>query len=169
MLCTAFQNNFIWPGYVHIFGPQRRIEGILQLAIETSCSREELLTAMEGAFILDFRLYVENDTELVSGVNYGEYQQLYADKLEEYVNSDNLQKNTYANSLYDRVWAFSLAINKSLTSMKSQNLSFDDFAFGKRKMDQLYQIFLNKNLNMLHSTVLLDGLTSVKTRKISPM
>ena len=101
---------------------------------------------MEGAFILDFRLYVENDTELVSGVNYGEYQQLYADKLKEYVNNDNLQKNTYANSLYDQVWAFSLAINKSLTSMKSQNLSFDDFAFGKRKNGSTISNILKQEL-----------------------
>ena len=131
LLCMAYQRNFTWPGYVYII--QQQTVGRI-LTIETSCTKEETLTAMEGVFILDYRLYVENDTELVSGVNYSEYHRLYTDRLKEFANSanDSLQKNVYANTLYDQVWAFALAINNSLMSIKSQNLSLKDYRLGKR-------------------------------------
>ena len=101
---------------------------------ETPCSREEVLRAMEGVFILNYRLYVENDTELVSGLNYSEYQQLYTKKLKEFANATNEtpQNNLYANSLYDQVWAFALSLNNSLPSVESQNLSFENYGIGKR-------------------------------------
>ena len=131
LLCMAYQRNFTWPGYVYII-QEHNVDRILE--IKTSCSKEEILRAMEGVFILDYRLYVEDDTELVSGVNYSEFQQLYTNKLKEFANIQNesLQRNLYANSLYDQVWAFALAINKSLMSIKSKNLSFENYGLGKR-------------------------------------
>ena len=142
LLCMAYQRNFIWPGYVYII-QQHTISRIL--TIETSCTKEETLIAMERVFILDYRLYVENDTELVSGVNYSEYQRLYTDRLKEFANAanENLQKNVYANTLYDQVWAFGLAINNSLMSIKSQNLSLKDYGLGKR-MSALSNILNNE-------------------------
>ena len=130
-LCNAFQMNFSWPGYVYII-QENSFSQILE--IETSCSKEELLRAMEGIFIVDYRLYVENDTKLVSRVNYSEFQQLYTEKLEEFsdVVGEALQNDFYANSLYDQVWAFALAINNSLPSVESQNLSYEDYGIGKR-------------------------------------
>ena len=99
-----------------------------------SCSTEEMLKAMEEVFILDYRLYVENDTKLISGLNYSEYQQLYTKKMKELANATNeaLQSNLYANPLYDQVWAFALSLNNSLPSVESQNLSFEDYGIGKR-------------------------------------
>ncbi len=142
LLCMAYQRNFTWPGYVYII--QQHSVGRI-LTIETSCNKEEILIAMEGVFILDYRLYVENDTELVSGVNYSEYQQLYAERLKEFANiaNESLHQNVYANTLYDQVWAFALAINNSLTPIKSQNLSLKDYRLGKR-MSSLSNILENE-------------------------
>ena len=130
LLCTAYQRNFTWPDYVYII-QEHDISRIVE--IETSCTKEEVVIAMEGVFILKYRLYVENDTELVSGVNYSEYEQLYSDRLKEFANTTNetLRKNVYANSMYDQVWSFALAVNNSLSSIESQNLSFEDYGLGK--------------------------------------
>ena len=131
-LCKAFQMNFTWPGYVYIIQQlEDSIDRILKT--ETPCSREELLIAMEGIFIVDYRLYVKNDTRLVSGVSYSEFQQLYIEKLKYFANNVNkpLKSDVYANSLYDQVWAFALAINNSLESVESQNLSFVEYGIGK--------------------------------------
>jgi ABC-type branched-subunit amino acid transport system substrate-binding protein len=126
LLCTAYKRNFIWPEYVYII----QEHDISHIEIKTSCTKVELVKAMEGVFILNYRLYVENDTELVSGVNYSEYQRLYTDRLKD-TNDESLQNNLYANSMYDQVWAFALAINNSLPSIESQNLSFEDYGLGK--------------------------------------
>ncbi len=127
LLCAVYKRNFIWPEYVYII-QEHDINSILEF--KTSCTKEELVKAMEGVFILSYRLYVENDTELVSGVNYSEYQRLYTDRLKD-ANDESLQKNLYANSMYDQVWAFALAINNSLSSIESQNMSFEDYGLGK--------------------------------------
>ena len=131
LLCNAFQMNFTWPGYVYII-QEHNIGQVLQT--KTSCSREEMLTAMNGNFVLEYRLYVENDTYLVSGVKYSEFQRFYNDKLKEFADviGENLHSNLYANSLYDQVWAYALAINSSLPSLESQDLSFEDYGIGKQ-------------------------------------
>ena len=128
LLCMAYQRNLTWPEYVYII-QEHSINRILE--IETPCTKGEIQRVMEGVIILDYRLYVENDIELVSGVNYSEFRRLYIDRLVN-ITSESLQKNVlYANSLYDQVWAFALAINNSLSSIKSQNLSFEDYVLGR--------------------------------------
>ena len=131
-LCEAFWMNFTWPGYVYIIQEINNIDELFQA--ETRCSREELLKAMDNVFFIDYRLYVEDGIQLVSGVSYSEFQHLYTDKLREFASmtNENLQNNLYANSLYDQVWAFALAINNSLKSVQSLNLSFEDYTIGKR-------------------------------------
>ena len=142
LLCMAYQRNYTWPGYIYII--QQQTLGRI-LPVETSCTKQEILTAMEGVFILDYRVYVENDTELVSGMNYSEFQRLYSDRLKNLasITNESLQKNVYANTLHDQVWAFALAINNSLMSINSQNLSLKDYGLGKR-MSTLSNILENE-------------------------
>ena len=137
LICPAYISrpnkvHLICPAYVYII-QQGSIGRMLQ--IETPCTKAELLTAMEGVFVIDYRLYVEDDTELVSGMNYSDYQQLYTEKLKDFASTVNesLQSDYYANSLYDQVWAFAIAINNSLASVESQNLSFENSGLGKRE------------------------------------
>ena len=110
---------------------QKIIENLLEA--ETECSEDELLQAMEGVFLLDYRLQVDDDTVLESGWNYGEFRQRYADRLEEYaqITNNSLQVSIYGNSFYDQVWTFARAPNNSLPSIHSGNLSFSDYTFGK--------------------------------------
>ena len=132
-LCEAFRMNFTWPGYVYIFQQYYSVDQVLE--IKTLCTKEELLIAMEGIFIVDYRLYIKDDAQLFSGANYSEFQQLYTEKLEDFANvvNESLQSNNYANSLYDQVWAFALAVNNSIPSVESQNLSFEDYGLGKKQ------------------------------------
>ena len=127
-LCEAYQRKFVWPGYVYIlrYNPDI-ITNILDAG--TSCSKDEIIQAMEGAFLVDYRLYVDDDTELFSGWNYSQFRLRYADSLDAF--TDQIDRNktelTYANSMYDQVWAFALAINASLPSIYSQDLPFLDY------------------------------------------
>ena len=77
LLCEAFKRNYLWPGHVYIL-QERSVNDIL--TTNTSCTREEMIQAMEGVFLLQYRIYVENKT-LYSGWTYEEYRQRYTDKL----------------------------------------------------------------------------------------
>ena len=112
---------------------ENTINYILETA--TSCTHEQMIQAMKGVFLLQYRIYVENDVKLYSGWTYEELEQRYTDKLwEEAVNrTDKVKENIYANTLYDQVWALALALNSSLLNIKAQNLSFDDYRIGNTK------------------------------------
>ena len=126
LLCEAYNRGFYWPGYVYILR-EPTLDSIL--GVQTSCTKKELMIALEGALLLQYRLFTNNDTILESGVSYSEYWQMYNDKLQEFANVKNvkLSGTTYANALYDQVWAFGLAINNII---KSQNVSFESHVMG---------------------------------------
>ena len=123
ILCRAFRQHYLWPSYVYIF-LERTVEEILSATV--SCTREEMIMAMEGMFSFQYRLKTTNNTELVSGMTYQSYYQEYLEELSRFGRETgmSLQENEYANSLYDQVWAFALAMNQSLNSTLS-NASFE--------------------------------------------
>ena len=127
-LCEAYKRKFLWPGHVYI---TRFIDlNILHASEKTSCTRGEIELALEGVFLLEYRLFVNNDTRLYSGWTYSEFRQRYRERLYAEKRSDRAQESVYANTFYDQVWAFALAINGSLTS---QNLSFRNYRIGNTK------------------------------------
>ena len=127
-LCEAYQRKFIWPGYVYILRHNPHITTNI-LKAKTSCNNKQILEAMEGVILLDYRLYVDDDTELFSGWKFFEFQQRYVDKLIEFTNQTDSVNLTYATSFYDQVWTFALSLNNSLQPILSRNLSFSDYTF----------------------------------------
>ena len=126
LLCEAFHKSYHWPGYIFII---KALEMDRVLDTKTSCSREDIISALEGVFTLQYRLFVDDNSRLFSGLTYREYQQMYADKLKKFASErpdQDIRANIYANSLYDQVWAFGLAINSSHSSINSQKLGYED-------------------------------------------
>ena len=128
MLCEAYRKKFLWPGYVYIIA-EPKLDKVLDM--KTSCTKKEIMTALEGVFLLDYRLFVDNNTNLFSGLTFGEYKEKYIDKLMEFASSRtdyDFKENDYGNSLYDQVWAFALALNKSFKT--SQDLPSESYKGG---------------------------------------
>ena len=123
LLCEAYKRGFYWPGYVYIL-QEPSIDRILE--VQTSCTKEQLMIALEGAFSLQYRLFADNDTVLESRLSYSQYWRMYNEKLEEFgsINNVTLSATTYANVLYDQVWAFALAIDNLIDSY---NVSFENY------------------------------------------
>lgn len=147
LLCEAYKRQFVWPGHVYIISGPNSIDEILN--ISTSCTRKELMTVMEGVFVLHNRLYTDNRTTLISGLTYSEFREEYSARLRKGAKyrTDIVEENVYANSLYDQVWAFALTINNSLTSIVSQNLSFSDYRVGRvstKALSSILKVELNK-------------------------
>ena len=120
LLCEAYHRNLRWPGYVYILR-EPTLENILEQ--ETLCSKQQMLLALEGAFLLHYRLYTENDTQLFSGWSFGEYKERYAHTLQTFASRTNREanENDYANVLYDQVWAFGLALNNFFALTHTDN------------------------------------------------
>ena len=130
LMCEAYKRGFLWPGYVYIFH-----EHIFQILLKsnTTCDERELREAFEGIFLLHYRLHAEPHDTLVSGWTYEEYHENYLMRLAEFATTTGmqLQDNSYANVLHDEVWAIALALNNSLETLKSLNVTLADYGFGQ--------------------------------------
>ena len=130
LMCEAYQRRFLWPGYVYIFH-DRTIQEFLNES-ETTCDESELTAALEGSFLLQYRLHAEPDDTLVSGWTYEEYQKNYQMRLAELIKDTGMKlqtDNSWANVLYDEVWAIALALNNSQETLKSLNET--DYGLGQ--------------------------------------
>ncbi len=117
VLCAASHHKLVWPRFVYIF-PDRYLEEILEF--KGYCSNKDIKIALEGVFFLLYKEAVTNDTTLVSGLSYQEYMEAYLIKRDQ-SGLDVLSRDSiiYANTLHDQVWAFALAFNESMGSVKT--------------------------------------------------
>lgn len=148
LLCEAYKKHFLWPGYVYILH-EPKIKKILQT--KSSCSKNELMRALEGVFLLKYRLFVDDDMTLVSGLSYSEFRRNYADELQIFANitGENLKECVYANSLYDQVWAFALALNSTLSSQKSPGVHVSNESHKMRSIGQVISSSLKHELRKI--------------------
>ena len=130
LMCEAYKGGFLWPGYVYIFH-ERTFQELLES--ETACDEGEITEALEGIFLLQYRLHAEPHDTLVSGWTYEEYHNDYLIRLAEFATATGmqLQDNSYATVLHDEVWAIALALNNSLETFKSLNLILTDYGLGQ--------------------------------------
>ena len=134
LMCEAYRRRLLWPGYVYIFY-ERTVQELLDS--ETSCDKSEMLEALEGILLLQYKLQANPTQRLVSGLTYEEYHKAYLQHLYKFAVSTDipeLQANNYATVLHDQVWAFALALNKSVENIKSLNASIADYTFGQSKI-----------------------------------
>ena len=124
ILCEAFKMDYVWPGFMYIINEQS-VDEILSK--EVDCSREDMLKALNHAFLLKYQLITSNETMLRFGLTYEEYHQQYMEELSKLSNRSGmkLEANVYANVLYDQVWAFALAANESLQKINLFNSSIN--------------------------------------------
>ena len=106
LLCESYQNNLRWPQFVWLFHDL----SLEDLKDSTgNCSNETMLEAVEGVFLLQYRIQTNLNTTLVSGQTYQEYLMELRHRMR------GAQMNQFANALHDSIWAFALALN-NLTS-----------------------------------------------------
>ena len=114
ILCSAYSQGFKWPDYVWIFTEISKPE-----TFKDHCQ----VDAINNAIFLHLT-YAKQEI-LPSGLNYSAYYDAYLEELEKSSAQLNisLERNSYANVLYDSIWAFALTINTSLCVLNERNLS----------------------------------------------
>lgn len=100
----------------------KRISFILD-GQQYECSVRETTQAMEGYLLTYLALSVANSTVLESGMTFGEYFEVYKQR----VNGSTVQ---YANAIYDGVWSLALALNNSSPRLTDIGLDVVDYTYG---------------------------------------
>ena len=139
-MCQEYKHNRIWPQYVHIFH-DRVLGDFLDSTVvrnvtnkadsQFTCTRQEMLEAVEGIFLLRYQLEKDPNLVLESGITFENYRAEYLKRLNEtqmMVNDSLDQENIFASGAYDEVWALALALNNSLDELESSyNLTLRDY------------------------------------------
>ena len=118
LLCEMYQKGHRWPDFVWLFH-DLSIEDLILTTEE--CDNDIMQTAVEGVFLLRYRLQPNPNTILVSGQTYSEYL------MELHNHTNGIQENQHANSLHDSIWAFALALNNSVSEglgLKNGNMTW---------------------------------------------
>lgn len=113
VLCEAYHRNFL--ERYHFIFHDRTISQVLLTPV--NCTNDQLKTALESVFLLEYKLENDEEAQLISNITMDEYYDEYHEELERFAEEVNMtldRNNTYANSMYDQVWAFALAANRSL-------------------------------------------------------
>ena len=131
VLCRAYQEE-LSSGLVLIL-QELTVDELLRSTEEEekiTCTREEMIEAMEGMFLLTYRLEVELSEELVSQQSYSDYYKEYVERLsalEEEIGMQLNPNNSYANVAYDEVWTLALALNNSIVELSESNLTLEKY------------------------------------------
>ena len=130
MLCLAYHRNMLFPTYQFI---------IMELAIETllqehtyqshHCTVEMIQTALNGSILTSYNFTsIAPETVTFSGLKFVQVQSEYRRKLKEYGDKMNMtleeEPQSYQYVFYDAVWAYAMALHKSVPLLRDINQSF---------------------------------------------
>ena len=140
LLCMAALEKLSWPNYVWVIADYR----VCDILGSTFCSDEILMEVLNGTITSYFSIIPNNRNDsLVSGGTYNDYSQKYKEELKivarEYDNTTEDGEDEYSALLYDQVWAFSLALNNSLSLLEAKNLSIANYGFGQREITDILE------------------------------
>ena len=111
----------LWPNYVWIFHDHT----VEDLILNSECGHKNITMALEGVFLFRYRLETDSDTRLVSGRT----------SAEEFPDDSQLTENIYSRAVYDSIWAFALALNRSLGVINQTALQ--TYAFGNDEVSKV--------------------------------
>ena len=136
VMCEAYRKRHFWEGYVHIFHGHTVQEILIA---NTSCTQDDLVKAINGVFLLNYDLSADsNETlKLVSDITYEQYYDEYMEELRNFSAAKGIDigVSEWASSLYDQVWAFAIALNNVVDSLK--NNTFDEHYLGGTESESL--------------------------------
>ena len=93
------------------------------------CSVREITEAMEGTLFTHVQLELTNQSSvLVSGVTYGEYRELYRERVVSSLGSNATTE--WANPFYDGVWSLALALNNSIPKLQERGFELSNYTMG---------------------------------------
>ena len=150
LLCSAYEKGMLYPHYLWII-PDASINNLLS---QTTCG-DSLLESLEGSVLAILNVSAANRSEISQPLNisYNDFLEKndreienveadYAQLLAE-INSSVPYFPEFSANLYDQVWAFSIALNKSLPELKSKRIAVHDHLATHIIEEQLKSVSFN--------------------------
>ena len=140
LLCRAAADDIGYPSHIWLLA-----SAFPDLIVSSGlCDRPTLERAIQGHLLLHTPINPKNaSTTLVSGDTFATYVSKYGAKLKEvqidYKYETLSPELQYSSLLYDQMWAFALALNRSLPEMKKQNLSIEQYTTGRHEITELIE------------------------------
>lgn len=159
LICSAYVHNFIWPNYSWIIidnDMTSLLNEILTTKVKVcSHSQAKLSVAINNTISLRYHL---RNLDIETRLNNSAFYSAYLKQLEKSASRLNLslQSNLYASVLYDAVWAFAIALNRSLCALKERNITIPDISRSQRSEimdvldDQMSQLTLKGVTGLLN-------------------
>lgn len=154
IMCQAAKKNLIWPSYVWVF-PSRSYS---EFASNSHMCDEPtlMLRAIENVLLIRSEIVNTNlSSVLLTGRTYREYlkeyekesaqlqkEEAYTEILQGY--SFDSTYNTYANLMYNEIWALALALNDSLPEIAEQGFDLSKYQFNQAKITTIIEKNLKK-------------------------
>lgn len=125
LMCRAGTLGLVWPAYAWIFHSKT----ISDFMHNVPCEKDTLLNSLQNTTLLGVQLQQPDPgTVLVSGKTFSEFREDYTRRAaaflqtsDHYVEDDVI--NGHANAMYDEVWAFALALNKTVHELQIGRVS----------------------------------------------
>ena len=98
--------------------------------IKTPNNDCDITSVIEGGFLINFQLFRKDSKEIISGQTYAQFNTSYYNELQKFSEQNsNVNQNgsLYAAVMYDQVWIFALALNRSIEMLGN---SFSDYYYG---------------------------------------
>ena len=123
-LCTTLQLGITWPDYVYIL-QDYQLQDLLGLPADLwTC---DMMKAIEGVVLLNYRFENDQNTTLVSGETYAQLQR------------HNEKGSPLWNLIYDEVWSFGLALNGSQAALLKRGFSLSDYQLGNGQISDIVE------------------------------
>ena len=166
LLCSAYEKGMLYPHYLWII-PDESIDNLLS---QTTCG-DSLLESLEASVLATFNVSIANRSKILQPLNisYNDFQEKHDREIEnveaEYAqllaetNSSVPYSPEYSANIYDQVWAFSIAFNKSLPELTSRGIAVHDRMATRIIEEQLKSV----NFNGTSGSISFNNLREVRT------
>ncbi|XP_077866298.1 gamma-aminobutyric acid type B receptor subunit 2-like [Saccoglossus kowalevskii] len=137
VLCTAYKAGMYGRKYQWFLTGGQSIT-LMSGAENYGCTDDEIIEAIEGAFVTDHSYYGNENEKTISGHTPGEFQSELNNVIVNKYNADVSLSSEYAPCAYDAIWAMALALNGSIDQL-SPNKTLEDFTYDDSNMMQVFK------------------------------
>lgn len=189
IMCIAYNMRMIYPFYQWILLEKSLDELVVELepfeahGINYNCSKEQMVTALNGSIITEYGLNRTNGTIITPlNTSYKEYRELYNEELFCHLNESTVQKlieasnkskdhfirgDYWENPYYDAAWVFGLALHEVAKKVNLANYRYGQENITRAILNEFNNIRFEGASSFIQFTPTRNVLSSIITSNLT--